>query len=70
MSFKEMYQSVLRGYPEILTVDEMSKALGISTKTGYKLIKEEKIKSMKVGRSYRIAKVNLLSYLNVTANAA
>lgn len=70
MSFKEMYQSVLRGYPEILTVDEMSKALGISTKTGYKLIKEGKIKSMKVGRSYRIAKVNLLSYLKVTANAA
>lgn len=70
MSFKEMYQSVLREYPEILTVDEMSKALGISTKTGYKLIKEEKIKSMKVGRSYRIARVNLLSYLKVTANAA
>ena len=34
----------------------MSQALGISTKTGYKLIRENKIESLKVGRSYRIPK--------------
>ena len=55
----------MKEYPDIMTVDEMSKALGISSKTGYKLIKEGVIKSRKVGRAYRIAKVHLLSYLKV-----
>ena len=64
-NFKEIYHTVLKEYPDIMTVDEMSKALGISSKTVYKLIKEGVIKSRKVGRAYRIAKVHLLSYLKV-----
>lgn len=65
MNFKEMYQVVLKEYPDILTVEEMSRALGVSSKTGYKLLKENKIQSMRIGRSYRIAKVHLLSFLKV-----
>lgn len=64
-NFKEIYHTVLKEYPDIMTVEEMSKALGVSSKTGYKLIKEGVIKSRKVGRAYRIAKVHLLSYLKV-----
>lgn len=63
--FKEIYRIVLKEYPDIMTVEEMSKALGVSSKTGYKLIKEGVIKSRKVGRSHRIAKVHLLAYLKV-----
>ena len=70
MNFKEMYQAVLKEYPDILTVEEMSKALGISSKTGYKLLKDNKIQSMKIGRSYRIAKVHLLSFLKVNIHPA
>lgn len=65
MEFKELYHSILKEYPDILTVEDMSKALGISTKTGYKLLKNNKISSMRIGRSYRIAKVHLLSFLKV-----
>lgn len=65
MDFKELYHSILKEYPDILTVEDMSKALGISTKTGYKLLRNNKISSMKIGRSYRIAKVHLLSFLKV-----
>ena len=36
MGFRDVYRSVLKEYPDILTVEEMSKALGVSTKTGYK----------------------------------
>ena len=54
MGFSDVYRSVLKDYPDVLTVEEMSRALGISTKTGYKLIRENKIESLKVGRSYRI----------------
>ncbi len=65
MEFKELYHSILKEYPDILTVEDMSKALGISTKTGYKLLRNNNISSMKIGRSYRIAKVHLLSFLKL-----
>lgn len=38
---------------------------GISTKTGYKMLRENKIKSYKIGRTYKISKINIIMYLNV-----
>ena len=66
MGFSDVYRSVLKEYPDILTVEEMSRALGVSTKTGYKLVRENRIEYLKVGRSYRIPKAHLLSYLRVS----
>ncbi len=65
MGFYDIYRSVLKDYPDILTVEEMSRALGISTKTGYKILKEDKINYIKVGRSYKIPKAHLLSYMRM-----
>ncbi len=65
MGFSDVYRSVLKDYPDILTVEEMSKALGISTKTGYRLLRENKIEHMKVGRTYRIPKAHLLTYMRI-----
>lgn len=65
MAFSEVYRSVLKEYPDVMTVEEVSKALGVSTKTGYRLIRDSKIESIKVGRSYRIPKAHLLSYMRV-----
>ena len=51
------YNKLLSSYPEVMNIDQMCNALGgISTRTGYKLLKEGKIKSIKVGREYRIIK--------------
>ncbi len=65
MDFKEVYQTVLKGYPEIMSVEETSAALGVSTKTVYKMLKNGTIQNMKVGRSYRVPKVHLLSFLKI-----
>ena len=65
MNFKEVYQTVLKGYPEIMSVEETSAALGVSTKTVYKMLKNGTIENMKVGRSYRVPKVHLLSFLKI-----
>ena len=65
MTFQEIYQNVLKECPDILTVQSLSNVLGVSSKTGYKLIKDGKIASVKVGRSYRVAKIHLLSYLKL-----
>ena len=46
-------------------IEEMSSALGVSTKTAYKLLREGKITAIKVGRAYRIPKIHLLAYLSV-----
>ena len=39
-------------------------------KTGYKLIRENKIESLKVGRSYRIPKAHLLSYMRLVMKSS
>ena len=65
MNFGDIYALVLKEYPDILTVDEMSKALGVSTKTGYQLRRENKIEPLKVGRAYKVPKAHLLSYLRL-----
>ena len=54
----------------MLPIEEMSHALGISTKTGYRLLQENKIDHLKVGRSYRIPKAHLLAYLQLDVKTA
>lgn len=56
------YMKMLKAYPEPLCIEQLCEILGgISTKTGYKLLKEEKISSLKVGREYRVTKVDLVN---------
>ncbi|MCH5339067.1 MAG: helix-turn-helix domain-containing protein [Acetatifactor sp.] len=70
MSFSDIYKEVLKDYPDIQTVEEMSKALGVSSKTGYQLLRENKIEHLKVGRAYKIPKAHLLSYLRLDLQTA
>ena len=58
------YLRMFRKYPELLRIEQLCEALGgISTKTGYKLLRERRINSLKVGREYRVTKVDLINYL-------
>lgn len=43
----------------------MSEMIGISTKTAYKLLRENKNQHFKIGRTYKIPKLNILLYINV-----
>ena len=67
MSFtmKDAYNVMLREYPDVMNIEQMSQALGVSTKTGYGLLKSGKVACLKVGRAYRIPKVHLLTYMKV-----
>lgn len=58
MSFtmKDAYSVMLREYPDVMNIEQMSQALGVSTKTGYGLLKSGKVACLKVGRAYRIPK--------------
>ena len=57
---RKEYMNMLKKYPDVLKIKEMCNALGgISTKTGYKLLRENKIESIKVGREYCITKISV-----------
>lgn len=54
---------LFRNYPDALTLKDFANMLGISTKLASKLIKDGAVEAIKVGREYRIAKVNAIRYL-------
>lgn len=60
---KKEREKELRSYPAALTVAETAEILRVSTKTVYKMIKENTLPAVKVGRENRIAKSNLIDYL-------
>ena len=62
---QEIYQVVFKEYPDILNVKQVSKLLGISTKTVYRLLREGALDSLKIGREFRIPKVNVMKYVRV-----
>lgn len=63
ISQREAYKLMLKEYPDVMSIDQMCEILSVSTKTGYKIIKEGSICCLKVGRAYRIPKAHLFSYL-------
>ena len=66
MKAQEAYKLMFRDYPDVVTVEQMCEMLGgISTKTGYRLLKNGTIKSFVVGRRYRIPKLYIFEYLEL-----
>ncbi len=55
-------------YPDVMTVKETAKALGISRNTAYKLVKEEVIKTKKVGKRILVPKCCLEDYIKSARN--
>lgn len=63
ISQRDAYKIMLKEYPDILSVEQVSEVLGISTKTCYKILRSGSICCLKVGRSYRVPKAHLFTYL-------
>ena len=59
------YQLMFKNYPDIMDAAQMSEMLGINIKTGYALLKSGKIKSIRVGREYKIPKLYILEYMGL-----
>ena len=60
---KKECEKELRCYPAALTAAEAAQILRVSIKTVYKLIHEKTLPAVKVGRENRIAKSQLIDYL-------
>ncbi len=61
---KKYYKSMFKGYPDVVNVKELQLMLGgISKKLAYHLLQNNIIKSIKIGREYKIAKADVILYL-------
>ena len=68
MNQKEPYQVMFREYPDVVNVEQLCEMLGgISAKTAYRLLRSGTIKNLVVGRRYRIPKIYVLEYLQITS---
>lgn len=65
ISQKDAYGMVFSNYPDIVSVAQMSKMLGISEKSAYRLLQENSIEHFRVGRTYKIPKLHILNYLHI-----
>lgn len=57
-------KKMLNNLPDVMDVQQMSDFLGISSKTGYKLLRDGVISHLKIGRTFKVPKAHLITYLN------
>ena len=54
---------MLKNYKDILTVKDLCEILDIGKNTAYRLLKSGEIRSVKIGKVYKIPKDFLIKYL-------
>lgn len=60
---KNVNCEILVGYKDVLTVKDLIEILQISRTYAYEILQTGEIPSIKIGKNYRIFKVDLISYL-------
>ena len=57
-------QEMFANYPDVVDVSGLQSMLGnISKQKAYELVREGTIKAIKVGKLYRIPKINVIAFL-------
>ena len=60
---KELYKLMFPEYPDIVTVAQLQKMLGISRQLTYKLIADGYLPGVKIGNAFRVPKVQVIRYV-------
>lgn len=60
---RELYTMMFPEYPDIVTVAQLQKMLGISRHLAYDLISGGYLQGIKIGSSYRVPKVSVIGYM-------
>ena len=50
-------------YPDLVDITQLKEMLGIGISLAYRLVRNNTIQALKVGRQYKIPKRNIISYL-------
>lgn len=56
-------------YPPIMNISGVAEILGVSINTVRKIIRDDSLHAVKIGKRYKVTKNNLLSYLGETQEA-
>ena len=59
----DLYKFMFTAYKDVVNVHQLAEMLGIGITLAYKLVKQETIQSIKVGREYKIPKHCVINYL-------
>lgn len=51
-------------YPDVVTVNDIQKMLGVSKTSAYMLVKDNIIKTVRIGKKYIIPKQSVINYLS------
>ena len=62
-TIKEIYQMMFTTYPDVVTISQLKEMLGIGITLAYRLVKQNTINAIKIGREYKIPKANVIAYL-------
>lgn len=62
-SIKENYEIMFTSYQDLVDITQLKEMLGIGITLAYRLVRNNTIQALKVGRQYKIPKRNIISYL-------
>ena len=61
---KAMKEKMFAGYPDVVNVDQLREMLGgIGYNAAYGLLHDGSIRFFKIGKAFRIPKINIIEYL-------
>lgn len=63
MNINELNNVMFKEYPDCVDSVQLAQMLGIKRTKTYELLKDGIIKSIKIGKDYKISKYNVIAYL-------
>lgn len=67
MDTDKLYSAMLQDQPDLLTVKDVQRILGIGRVTVYQMIDEHQLRGVRAGKKYIIPKYSVIEYLAGTA---
>jgi len=64
-AMNNIYSSMSQGYPDVLSVKQVGEILNLSNKTVYRILNDDTLNSLKIGRAFKIPKLYVLQYIKV-----
>ena len=59
-----MKEKMFAAYPDVVNVDQLREMLGgVGYKAAYGLLQDGSIRFLKIGKAFRIPKINIIEYL-------
>lgn len=59
----ELSTVMFKNYPDCVNISQLQSMLGIKRTKSYELIKSGKIKAIKIGKDYKISKLNVIAFV-------